>query len=143
MQVRATAHPGAPDGIESVLLTLLDITESRRLEQSLVEAMTRKADEEAAYETERERLAVELRGALESQSDADTRLAEIAELKRRVDGLEHDRQRAAERHAAELQTLTEALEQGRQVNQEQTAHLQRFADLEERFATLDTTPRAK
>jgi PAS domain S-box-containing protein len=136
MQVRATAHPGAPDGIESVLLTLLDITESRRLEQSLVEAMTRKADEEAAYETERERLAVELRGALESQSDADTRLAEIAELKRRVDGLEHDRQRSTERHAAELQALTEALEQGRQVNQEQTAHLQRFADLEERFATL-------
>ena len=143
MQLHATPHPGAPDGIESVLVTLLDVTESRRLEQSLVEAMARQADKEAAHEAERERLAVELRGALESQSDADTRLAEIAELKTALDGLEHDRQRAAERHAAELQALTEALEQGRQVNQEQTAHLQRFADLEERFATTDTAPRAK
>jgi PAS domain S-box-containing protein len=111
MQVHATTHPGAPDGIASALVTLLDITDSRRLEHSLVEAVARKSDE-------------------------DVRLAEIAELEKRVDGLQQDRDRETECHAAELLTLTQALEHGRQVNEEQIAQLKRFGDLEERFAAL-------
>jgi len=111
MLVHATPHPGAPDGMESALVTLLDITDSRRLEASLVEAMARK-------------------------SDGDARLAEIAELEKRVHGLEQDRDKETERHAAELRTLTQALEQGRQVNEEQIAQLKQFGDLEERFAEL-------
>ena len=111
MQVHATTHPGAPDGIESALVTLLDITDSRRLEHSLVEAMSRK-------------------------SDGDARLAEIAELEKRIDGLEQDRDKETERQAAELRTLTEAVEHSRQVNEEQIAQLKRFGDLEERFAAL-------
>ena len=104
--LHATPHPGAPDGIDSVLVTLLDVTESRRLEQSLVEAMTRQADQEAAHEAAREHLAEELRLALQSQGDSEVRLTEIAELKDRLRAAESD-------HASAVGTLTAELEKSR------------------------------
>ena len=38
LELHACPHPGAPDAIASVLITFRDVTESRRLEQSLVDA---------------------------------------------------------------------------------------------------------
>lgn len=63
VEVHATAHPGSPDGIESILASLRDVTESRRLEQSLIEAVSRQIDQEAAHESERLRLMSELERA--------------------------------------------------------------------------------
>ena len=112
MRLHATPHPGSPDGIKSVLVTLLDITESRRLEQSLVEAMARQTDQEAAHEAERERLSADLRAA------------------------ELERATALERHAKDLDALTEAFEHRQQVSDEQASRLERLADLEPRFTEL-------
>jgi PAS domain S-box-containing protein len=56
MQLHASPHPGAPDGIDSVLATVRDITEARRLEQSLVESMARQAELAAAHDAEQARL---------------------------------------------------------------------------------------
>jgi PAS domain S-box-containing protein len=144
IQLRATPHPGAPDGIDSVLVTLHDVTESRRLEQSLVEAMARQADEEAVHEAAREHLAEELRLALENQAKSDSRLAEIvdlkdreiAELKAQLDAAEKEHTSAVERHGATLQELTEALKHRQQINDEQALRLEQFSDLETRFAEL-------
>ena len=104
--IHAMPHPGAPDGIDSVLVTLLDVTESRRLEQSLVEAMTRQADQEAAHEAARNHLAEELRLVLQNQGDSEGRLAEIAELKGRLLAAESD-------HASAIGVLTSELEKSR------------------------------
>jgi PAS domain S-box-containing protein len=136
MQVHATVHPGAPDGLESVLVTLLDVTEPRRLEQSLVEAMARQADQQAAYDAERQRLKGDLEAASQTQSDTDGHLAEIAELKEKIRISELDRANAIERHDAEVQALNQALAQRQQVNDEQSTRLASFADLETRYAAL-------
>jgi PAS domain S-box-containing protein len=104
--LHATPHPGAPDAIDSVLVTLLDVTESRRLEQSLVEAMTRQADQEAAHEAARDHLAEELRLALQNQGDSEVHLAQIAELKGRLLAVESD-------HASAIAALTGELEKSR------------------------------
>jgi PAS domain S-box-containing protein len=106
VQIHAAPHPGAPDGIDSVLIALRDVTESRRLEQSLVEAMARQAEQEAAHEAARDHLAEELRLALQNQGDSDVRLAEIAELKSRLLAAESD-------HASAIAVLTGELEKSR------------------------------
>jgi PAS domain S-box-containing protein len=106
VQIHAAPHPGAPDGIDSVLIALRDVTESRRLEQSLVEAMARQAEQEAAHEAARDHLAEELRLALQNQGDSDVRLAEITELKNRLLAAESD-------HASAIGVLVSELEKSR------------------------------
>ena len=105
IQIHAVPHPGAPDGIESVLVTLRDVTESRRLEQSLVDAMARQAEQEAAHEAARHRLAQELDVALQSRTSSERRVAQIAELKGRLRAAEMAHASAVEQHTAELLRL--------------------------------------
>ncbi len=60
LELRATPHPGAPDGYPSALVSCLDVGESRRLEKSLFEASARHAEQEGMYAAERSRLLGEL-----------------------------------------------------------------------------------
>jgi PAS domain S-box-containing protein len=136
IQVHAAPHPGAPDGIDSVLVTLRDVTESRRLEQSLVDAMARQAEQEAAHEAQRSRLAGDLDRAREGATSADAYLAQIVELEARLQAAETARAAAAERHAAEVRGLTEAFEERQRAADEQAARIQRLANVETQLAQL-------
>lgn len=158
VELHASPYPGAPDGIPSVLATFRDITESRRLEQSLVEAMERQSAQEAAHEAERAKLQAELdelRMLLDGQvSEGSGRIealqqqlaeaaarheetvqqyvAEIASLRDEVSR----QNETVQRQAAEIAGLTEALdEQGRIVG-EQAARLAELGAAEARVAEL-------
>jgi PAS domain S-box-containing protein len=136
IQIHAAPHPGAPDGIDSVLVTLRDVTESRRLEQSLVEAMARQADQEAAHEAVRQRLVEDLDVALQGKTRSEAQVAQIAELEDRVRAAETARASAVEQHTAELLRLKAALEDHQRISDEQRLRLEQFADVEARFAEL-------
>lgn len=123
MQFHAAPHPGGPDGIDSLLATLRDVTESRRLEQSLVEAMARQAEQESAHEAERARLAAELAEARQSQIGTVAEAAEIAVLERKLAEAAEHRAELTARHAAEVEGLTEALDERTQISDEQAARL--------------------
>jgi PAS domain S-box-containing protein len=129
LQVHAAPHPGAPDQIESVLATLRDVTESRRLEQSLVEAMARQADLEAAHETDRTRLQAELEAALAGQA-GQVGAEELAGLEQRLAEAERLRTELTYRHSAEVEGLTEALEERTHISEEQAARLTELTELE-------------
>ncbi len=134
IQVHAAPHPGAPDGIDSVLVTLRDVTESRRLEQSLVDAMARQGEHQAAHEAERRRLVDDLERARQGATDSEGFLAQITELEARLRAADASRATAAEQHAAEVQGLTEALDERQQIGQEQATRLQQLADREAHLA---------
>jgi PAS domain S-box-containing protein len=136
IQVHAAPHPGAPDGIDSVLVTLRDVTESRRLEQSLVDAMARQGEHQAAHEAERRRLVEDLDRARQGATDSEGFLAQITELETRLRTADASRAAAAELHAAEVQGLTEALDERQRIGQEQAARLERLAELEAQHAEL-------
>jgi PAS domain S-box-containing protein len=125
MQLHAAPHPGAPDGIESLLVTLRDVTESRRLEQSLVEAMARQTEQEAAHEVERARLAAELAEARKLGVAAEAN--EIAVLERKLAEAAELRAALSLQHAAEVEGLTEALEERTRISDEQAAKLNEAA----------------
>ena len=83
-ELHASAHPGAPDAIASVLISFRDVTESRRLEQSLVEAATRQAEQEAAHEAERKRLLTDMELARKAQTDQFAVDEQLTEFERRL-----------------------------------------------------------
>ena len=96
-ELHASAHPGAPDAIASVLISFRDVTESRRLEQSLVEAATRQAEQEAAHDAERKRLQTDIELARKAQTDQFAVDEQLTELERRLAEVQRRARRAARR----------------------------------------------
>ncbi len=131
MQLHAAPHPGAPDGIDSLLATLRDVTESRRLEQSLVEAMAKQTEQESAHEAERARLAAELAEARSLGKAAEAN--EVAALERKLAEAAELRSALALQHAAEVEGLTEALDERTRISDEQSARLNEMAASEQRL----------
>jgi PAS domain S-box-containing protein len=104
LEIHARPHPGAPDALPSALVTFRDVTEARRLEQSLVEAMARQTEQEAAHQADRSALVAEieqLRQAADGQSSESG--ARVAELERAI--IE-----AQQRHAGEIAELRQLAE---------------------------------
>ena len=113
LELHASAHPGAPDGIASVLISFRDVTESRRLEQSLVEAAARQTEQEAAWQAERTQLIADIELARKAQSDQFAVDEQLTELERRL-AESHEARAALERaHAEEVERLKASLAEER------------------------------
>jgi PAS domain S-box-containing protein len=136
IQIHAAPHPGAPDGIESVLVTLRDVTESRRLEQSLVDAMARQTAMEAAHDTARQRLADDLDAALQGKTISEAQAAQITALEELLRATEAAHASASAQQTAELQRLKAALEDRERTSDEQRLRLEEVAGIEGKFEEL-------
>ncbi len=136
IQIHAAPHPGAPDGIESLLVTLRDVTESRQLEQSLVDAMARQADTEAAHEAARQRLTNDLDTALQGKTTSEAHAVHLAALEERLRATEAAHASAIEQQTAELQRLQAALEDRERTSDEQRLRLEQFAGVEAKLEEL-------
>ncbi|MBK5297447.1 MAG: PAS domain-containing protein [Vicinamibacteria bacterium] len=144
-ELHASAHPGAPDAIASVLISFRDVTESRRLERSLVESATRQAEQEAAHEAERSRLLTDLELARKAQTDQFAVDEQFTELERRLAEAHDERVAQQKAHADELGRLQEALaEQLRQAGTQSAAFArldgndQQLVELRGRYDALDS-----
>ena len=114
-ELRASPHPGAPDGIASALISFRDVTESRRLERSLVDAAAAQTEQHAGWEAECRRLSADLefaRARIEQLESEQVRLRESADAQlsalqtASATALEvlrttHDAEQAAGREAAD------------------------------------------
>lgn len=136
LELHACPHPGAPDAIASVLITFRDVTESRRLEQSLVDAAARQAEQESAYEAERSRLLADVDMARRAQSDQLVADEQLTELERRLAEGDEKRAEAASRHAAEIAELNDALAAERRRADEHAALAARLGDGDAQLADL-------
>ena len=136
LELHASAHPGAPDGISSVLISFRDVTESRRLEQSLVEAATRQTEQEAAWESERKQLVADFELARKAQSDQFAADDQLTELERRLaEG--HESRAALERaHAEEVERLKTALSDERRKLDLQLAAAARLDGTDQQLSEL-------
>lgn len=144
-ELRASAHPGAPDGIASVLLSFRDVTESRRLEHSLVEAATRQTEQEAAHDAERARLAAELEQARTAQIDQFAVDEQLTDLERRLAESGDERAALQKAYAEEITRLQEAIVEARRVaNSQSPASAQldgtdrQLTELRSRYDALDS-----
>ena len=144
-ELHANAHPGAPDAVASVLISFRDVTESRRLEQSLVEAATRQAEQEAAHEAERKRLQTDLELARKAQTDQFAVDEQLTELERRLAEANDERAAQQKAHADEIARLQAALaDQRRQADTQSAAFAkldgndQQLAELRSRYDALDS-----
>ncbi|HEX7085956.1 MAG TPA: PAS domain-containing protein [Vicinamibacterales bacterium] len=113
LEVHASPHPGAPDGIASALVTFRDVTEARRLEQSLVDAAARQTELENAHEAERARLLADLEQARRAGSDQAAVDEQLTELERRLAEAEESRAALVRAHHEELERLRAELEEAR------------------------------
>lgn len=136
VELHACAHPGAPDGISSVLINLRDVTESRRLEQSLLEAAARQSEQDGAHEAERTRLLADLELARRAQSDQFSADEQLTALERRLAEADEQRTALTAQHAAHVAQLTEALAEQRHRTDEQGALAARLAGAEQQLADL-------
>lgn len=136
LELHASAHPGAPDGVGSVLISFRDVTESRRLEQSLVDAAARQTEREAAWEIERKQLVADLELARKAQSDQFAADEQLTELERRLaEG--HEARAAIERaHAEEVERLKTALAEERRKLDLQLAAAARLDGSDQQLAEL-------
>ena len=144
-ELHANAHPGAPDAIASVLISFRDVTESRRLEQSLVESATRQAEQEAAHDAERKRLLTDLELARKAQTDQFAVDEQLTELERRLAESNDERAALQKSFGEEIARLQEALaEQRRQADTQSAAFArldgndQQLAELRGRYDALDS-----
>ncbi len=145
LELHASAHPGAPDGLVSVLITFRDVTESRRLEQSLVEAATRQAEQDAAHEAERARLVADLELARKAQSDQFSADEQLTELERRLAEAAEAYSAIQKTHADEVAALQAQLADERRRADSQTAAVarldgndQQLVDLRAKYDALDS-----
>jgi PAS domain S-box-containing protein len=138
IQLHASPHPGAPDDIASVLATLRDITESRRLEQSLVESMARQQELAAAHDAEQARLTAALSEVRQAQVDGAASSGQLSELEKQLHQALEERAAVTKRHAAEIEGLTEALEERTRISEEQSARLAQYAELEKKLKSEST-----
>ncbi len=144
-ELHASAHPGAPDAIASVLISFRDVTESRRLEQSLVEAATRQAEQEAAHDVDRKRLLTDLELARKAQTDQFAVDEQLTELERRLAESNDERAALQKSFGEEIARLQEALaEQRRQADTQSAAFArldgndQQLTELRGRYDALDS-----
>ena len=144
-ELHASAHPGAPDAIASVLISFRDVTESRRLEQSLVEAATRQAEQEAAHDVDRKRLLTDLDLARKAQTDQFAVDEQLTELERRLAESNDERAALQQSFGEEIARLQEALaEQRRQADTQSAAFArldgsdQQLSELRGRYDALDS-----
>ncbi len=144
-ELHASAHPGAPDAIPSVLISFRDVTESRRLEQSLVESATRQAEQEAAHEADRKRLLTDLELARKAHNDQFAADEQLTELERRLAESNDERTALQKSFGEEIARLQEALaEQRRQADTQSAAFArldgndQQLAELRGRYDALDS-----
>ena len=120
-ELHASAHPGAPDAIASVLISFRDVTESRRLEQSLVESATRQAEQEAAHDAERKRLLTDIELARKAQTDQFAVDEQLTELERRLAESSDERNALTKSFGEEIARLQEALAEQRRLADTQSA----------------------
>jgi PAS domain S-box-containing protein len=144
-ELHASAHPGAPDSLVSVLISFRDVTESRRLEQSLVEAATRQAEQDAAHEAERARLMADLELARKAQSDQFSADEQLTELERRLAEAGEAHAALQQAHAAEIAALQNQIAEERRRGDSQAAAAarldgndQQLADLRAKYDALDS-----
>jgi PAS domain S-box-containing protein len=145
VELHGNVHPGAPDGIASGLITFRDITESRRLEQSLLDAAARQAERDAAHEAERSRLLAELDAARRSQSDQFSADEQLTALEGQLAELHEERSRLLAEHADEIARLHESLSEERRRSDEYSGSAARLEvndrqlrDLQERYDAIDS-----
>ena len=144
-ELHASAHPGAPDAIASVLISFRDVTESRRLEQSLVESATRQAEQEAAHDAERKRLLTDIELARKAQTDQFAVDEQLTELERRLAESNDERNALTKSFGEEIARLQEALAEQRRLADTQSAAFarldgndQQLAELRGRYDALDS-----
>lgn len=106
VELRAIAYPAAPDG-PSALIALRDVSDARRLAQSLVEAVAAQNEQSQVHTAERSRLLADLEQARQShQAASDTQLAE---LERRLSQAKDERAALQTAHQGEIARLQETL----------------------------------
>ena len=144
-ELHASAHPGAPDAIPSALISFRDVTESRRLEQSLVESATRQAEQEAAHEADRKRLLTDLELARKAHNDQFAADEQLTELERRLAESNDERAALQKSFGEEIARLQEALAEQRRLADTQSAAFaridgndQQLAELRGRYDALDS-----
>ena len=137
-ELHAAAHPGAPDGIVSGLVSFRDVTESRRLEQSLVEAAARQAEQEAAHQAERARLLADVELARKAQSDQFAADEQLTELERRLAETAEAREAQRQAHAGEIAELQKQLAAERQRAESQGAAVARLDGNDQQLVELRT-----
>jgi PAS domain S-box-containing protein len=125
LELHASAHPGAPDNVTSALISFRDVTESRRLEQSLVEASQRQAEHDAAHDAERKRLLADLELARRAQTDQSAD-EQLTELERRLGEMQEERAALQKAHQEELQRLHDSLAEQRRNADAQAAAVARL-----------------
>lgn len=145
LELHATAHPGAPDGIPSVLISFRDVTESRRLEQSLVDAAARQAEQEAEWALERNRLRAELAAAARTETDQFALDEQFTQLERQLAEALEVQAALRSGHAEEIARLNDALAEERRRLDSQTASAAQLdgsdvelAELRGRFEALES-----
>jgi PAS domain S-box-containing protein len=142
LQLHATTHPMSPDGTSSVLVTLRDITEYRRLEHTVVDAAARDEQRAAAHAAEVARLSTQI---ADSHTNATARSgdeARTAALEQQLADAERKHHDAAERHAV-LQAQARAEVQAAQEQLEATIaeHLSRLTEVEGALRTAEARER--
>ena len=135
-ELHGSAHPGAPDGIASILISFRDVTESRRLEQSLVEAAARQSEQELAWEIERKRLVGDIELARKAQSDQFAVDEQLTELERRLAESQEERRAVEQTHAEEVARLKESLADERRKLDLQLAAAARLDGTDQQLAEL-------
>ena len=145
LELHATAHPGAPDSIPSVLISFRDVTESRRLEQSLVDAAARQAEQEAEWALERNRLRAELAAAARTETDQFALDEQFTQLERQLAEALEVQAALRSGHAEEIARLNDALAEQRRRLDSQTASAvqldgsdRQLAELRGRFEALES-----
>ncbi len=145
LELHGSAHPGAPDGITSALVSFRDVTESRRLEESLVEAAARQSEQEAAHDAERSRLLSEIELARKTPSDQFSQDEQLTGLERRLAELHEERSSLLAAHAEEVARLQDALADERRQSESSAAAVsqldasaQQLAELRERHDALES-----
>jgi PAS domain S-box-containing protein len=136
LELHGSVHPGAPDGIASILISFRDVTESRRLEQSLVEASARQAEQELAWDAERRQLVADIELARKAQSDQFAVDEQLTELERRLADAQDARRAIEQTHAEEIGRLKESLAEERSKLDLQLAAAARLDGTDQQLAEL-------
>ena len=107
-ELRAVAYPAAPDGVPSALVSLSDVTDTRRLALSLVEAVSAQNELGIAHAAERSQLLADLELARQAQSSQSEAEAQLADLERRLGELQQEHAALQTAHDAEVAGLRES-----------------------------------
>jgi len=142
LQLHATTHPVSPDDTSSVLVTLRDVTEYRRLEHAVVEAAAGEDQRAAAHAAVVARLSTRIADSHANAQDRSEDEARIVALEQQLADAERKHRDASERHAV-LQAQARAEVQAAQEQLEATVaeHLSRLTDVEGALRTAEARER--